>query len=113
MEQPIRFDVYGKVDLSKKKGLIAYLDESGLYVKPLEVRKAVNLATRESKYITLAKSLGYGEATSFIGTFNLAKELTLTQEMYYPGGKESFCSKHNLHFGGILGCHVCSGFYQK
>ncbi|WP_413665350.1 hypothetical protein ACG1BZ_09225 [Microbulbifer sp. CNSA002] len=113
MEDPIRFDVYGKIDVSHKKDAVAYLDESEFYEKPLEVRKAVNEAVRESSFTILAKSLGYGDAVSFIESCKWAKELTLAQEMYYLDGEESFCKQHNLHFGGIFGCHVCSGFYQK
>ncbi|MBU2709401.1 hypothetical protein KCM76_25645 [Zooshikella marina] len=113
MEEPIRFDVYGKIDTSRKKEAIVYLDELGVYEKNLELRKAVNEATRENRFTILAKSLGYSDAVSFLGSCDWAKELTLVQEMYYPGGEESFCKQHTLHFGGIFGCHVCSGFYKE
>ena len=113
MEEPIRVDVYGKIVLSCKKQAIAYLEESGIYKKSLDVRLAINNSTREKRFTVLAKSLGYDEAVFFAASCDWADDITFTQEMYFPGGDEGFCKIHNLHFGGILGCHVCSGFYQK
>ena len=72
MEEPILFYIYGKIDESRKREAIAYLDKSGLYGKPIEFRKTINKAVRENRFTILAKSLGYRDAVSFVESCKFA-----------------------------------------
>lgn len=113
MEDPISFDVYGKIDSEHREEAVSELLKTNIYPSEIEVRKSVNSACHDGKYTILSRGLGWGKSHKFIEACNWAKELTLCQEMYYPGGKESYCKEHNLHYGGILGCHVCVNFYKE
>lgn len=113
MEEPISFDVYGKIDSDYREEAVAKLLGANIYTSEIEARKSINAACRDGKYTILSRGQGWEESNKFMNACSWANELALCQEMYYPGGKESYCKEHNLHYGGISGCHVCSEFYKK
>jgi len=113
MEEPISFDVYGIIDTENRVKAVSETLESGIYSSEINARKSINEAIRKDKFTIISRKTGWGTAHKFIETCDWADKLTLCQEMYYPGGEKSFCKEHNLHYGGILGCHVCRNFFKK
>ena len=112
MEDPIRFDIYGKVDPGKRDEAVVSLISVNVYPDEIEVRKAVSKSCQKNVRIQLARSATWSSANEFEQSCNWANQIVFCQEGYWPDDESSYCKKHNLYYGGILGCHVCEGFYQ-
>lgn len=113
MEDPIRFILWGKIVPQQREEALSIIRSQAVFPSEMELRKAVSNSLRESRELPISSALGYLAvqelAASLTGTFS---GLTYCQESYGPSGGKAFCSAHNFHFGGCLGCHVCQGFYE-
>lgn len=110
MEDPVRIDLWGRLQPSKRDAALIFLRAHGAYPSEIELRKALVVAAREGPLMVLAQGLGYAaamEAATAAG--EMFDQLTYCQEDYGPDAPH--CQKHNFHFGGGLGCHICRGFY--
>lgn len=113
MEDPILFDVFGTILSDKKLEAVSSLVGAGCYPKEFEARMAVYFSMKDGSQILLANRLKHGDANNFIDNCTWATNFTLAQEGYSPDDANNYCREHNLHYGGILGCHICTNFYQK
>ena len=114
MENPIHFDVWAQPLVERRELVLSVLQHSTVYSSELEARKLINSALQSNSQILTAKSLTYSDAQQFIKkNQSLFKNLALFQEGYSPGETRNFCSKHLLHYGGCLGCHICNEFYAR
>jgi len=114
MEDPIRFDVWAKVIPEQRDAAIVTIRAQNIYNSEIELRKAINDAIRDSNLLQVARALSLSSALTFIEKSSQCfKEHTFCQESWAPSTDSEYCGKHNLHFGGCLGCHVCNGFYVR
>ena len=114
MEDPIRFDVWATVRPGSHKNAVHDIANAGLGLTELEIRKQVNRSAHDGKSILVLRSLGWSRAKTI-----REKPASWMHDVlvYQEGGgplkvDTSFCKNHYLHYAGILGCHVCRGFYQ-
>jgi hypothetical protein len=114
MEDPITFDVWGRVDPEHRAEAATILGQ----MQPALGRKAILQAIVNSigrgRDILVAERLGWTFAQS--STRDLAgvfTDLRVFQAGYGPEllGCLQTCAVHSLHRGGIR-CPVCSGFYD-
>ena len=114
MEDPIRFDVWAKIIPAQRGDALAAIGAQKVFPSEIELRKAINNALRTKGFIQVAKALAYAPALDFIKhSADFLSQPTLFQEGYGPNNRTAYCEKHNVHFGGCLGCHVCRGFYVQ
>ena len=114
MEDPINFDLWGKPLATERERALDALRSHGSFESELELRKIVQNAIRSNSLMKISGAMGYAEARALAemvqSTFT---ECTVYQAGWTPDGVSSYCDKHGLHYGGSLGCHVCSGFYVR
>ena len=113
MEDPIRFDVYGKASPAAVKETAEALLAYGVYASELEARKAATRSRQEGVHVLIARSLTWGAAQLLASAQLPFVELAIFQEGYSPADRTHFCAEHKLFHGGCLGCHVCAGFYVR
>jgi len=113
MEDPIRFDVWAKIAPSAREDALAALRANGVYVSEIELRKAVSESIRNDALVKVAKYLPLSTAENIMANSAWLSEPRLYQEGYSDSEKAQFCPKHELHFGGCLGCHICRNFYVQ
>lgn len=83
-----------------------------VFAGEMELRMAVMECMREGKLMQVSSAMGYQAVQQLAATTkDLFSEITYCQEGYSPNA--AYCSNHNFHYGGILGCHLCSGFFEK
>jgi len=114
MEDPINFDLWGKPLATERERALDALRSHGVFESELDLRKVVHNAIRSNSLMKIAGAMGYAEvralAQRFQSTFT---QCAVYQAGWAPDGGGSYCDKHGLHYGGCLGCHVCSGFYVR
>lgn len=114
MEDPIRFELWGTIVAERRESALRHLRDQAIFPTELELRKAVVRCVRDGEALRISRDLGYEAvqklAAAVAETFNC---LTYCQEGYAPFQASGFCQKHNHHYGGCLGCHVCSGFCDE
>ena len=115
MEDPIRFDIYGKAHPHAVAAAAAMtLISSGAYSSEIAARKAANGSRSEGTHALVAKGIAWAECQkAMAGAEATFGEFLVMQEGYAPGEAAHFCEEHRIHHGGSLGCHVCSGFYAR
>lgn len=114
MEDPIKFDLWGKILAGERDRALSVLRSHKLYDSELELRKTVQSAVRCNAPVRVSSAMGYTEVTAFAGAVSsIFAELAVYQEGWTPHDKSQYCEQHDLHYGGCLGCHVCSGFYIR
>jgi hypothetical protein len=112
MEDPVRFHVWGKIIPAKREEALRVIRSQATYPDEVELRKAVMNCLREKRPVQVSLALGYSAAQQLTAAIaEQFEELTYSQEGYTPAGQ--FCPKHNFYFGGCLGCHLCSGFFEE
>lgn len=111
MEDPIKFDVYGKVPPGKSQSATDLFIVEGTYSSRPEALKAANYSIKNNARVILIRSVGWLRAQVTSALAPWAKDVVFCQEGYEPDDKRAYCQKHNLQYGGIFNCHVCSGFY--
>lgn len=112
MEEPVLIHVWGKIIPAKRREATDVIRAHAVFPNEIELRKAVMECLREKSHIQLSSELGYQAAQQLTSAVEgMFDEVTYSQEGYGP--KSEFCPAHNFHFGGVLGCHLCSGFFVK
>lgn len=114
MEDPIRFDVWATVRPGSHKNAVHDIVNAGSELTELEIRNQVNRSARDGKPILVLRSLGWSRAKAIREKpASWMRDVLVYQEGEGPRlGDTSFCKNHNLYYAGVLGCHVCTGFYQ-
>lgn len=114
MEDPVRFDVWGRIIPAQREAALATIRSQKLYPSEVELRKGVNNAARTGGLIRVAKSLPYLSALNFMSqSKHFLCDQALSQEDWVPKDGTTYCEMHHFHFGGCLGCHVCRGVYVE
>jgi hypothetical protein len=114
MEEPISFNLWGKIIPSRRKEAIDFIRQQSVFPSEIELRKAVMASIANDRAMQISVALGLSSIRTLeAAAGNIFDYFTLCQEGYGPAGKEAYCPIHNLHFGGCLGCHICSGFYRE
>lgn len=114
MECPIRFNLWGTIVAEQRERALSIIRDQNVFTSEIELRKAVSSAIRDTSQIQISSALGYEKVTEFSKKVDgIFMALTFCQEGGQPSAGSSFCSKHNFHFGGCLGCHICNDFYAK
>jgi hypothetical protein len=112
MEEPVLIHVWGKIIPAKRQEATNVIRARAVFPSEMELRKAVMECLREKSHVQLSPALGYQAAQQLAAAVEgVFYEVTYTQEGYGP--KSEFCHAHNFHHGGVLGCHLCSGFFAK
>lgn len=114
MEDPVRFDVWCTPGPSERDQAISDL----LSLRPdegeLKLRAELQAAVNSASPLLTAEGLPWNRAQSFLASKPAwALEVHLFQEGRLPTEELHHCDSHNLSYGGVLGCHVCTGFYQR
>jgi hypothetical protein len=112
MEEPVLIHVWGKINPAKRGEATDVVRSHAVFPSEMELRKAVMECLREKSHIQLSSALGYQAAQQLASAVEgVFDGVTFAQEGYCPNSE--FCHAHNFHFGGVLGCHLCSGFFAK
>ncbi len=113
MEEPVKFNLWGRIIPDRREEALTVVRQQAVFPSEIELRKAVMSAIRTNEQMQISAAYGLGAVTDLANSLGTTfTDLTLCQECYWPAGEKTFCSEHNLHFGGCLGCHICSGFYR-
>ena len=114
VEDPVRFDIWVTVRPDAAAKAVAELLRLDPRVREVEVRRRVNRSCREGVFIPLAACLPWSRVLATRAAPPAwAVELQCYQEGYSPDHPPAgYCPQHDLHYGGCLGCHVCSGFFE-
>ncbi len=113
MEDPIKFDVWGKLMRGSYEAALTAIRETKMYTSEFELRQAVNRARHEGIAFKVTTGMSWAAAHEFMKNSSWLQTPVLYQERLSPSDRLEFCEKHNLYFGGALGCHVCRGFYER
>jgi len=114
MEDPIKFHLWAKLKAEKRAEALAFIRDQAVFQSEIELRKAVSQAVMNNTRMQISSAHGYSATQLLLGqAVAIFTEIALCQESYAPVATDSpaYCVEHNFHFGGCLGCHMCSGFY--
>jgi len=115
MGDPVRFDIWGVVIRGAISEAVQFLAAFRPGLSRLDQHKEVNASVVRQVPILLLEGLSWGKVQQLKQSLPLwARNITVLQEGYTPeeGQYTRYCAKHDLFYGGCLGCHVCEGFYQ-
>jgi hypothetical protein len=112
MEDPIRFDLWCDCGRVARDEIVSYLRRLPLNPTP---------AAPDSK-----RFAGQQMFLKFHGrSWRLVKairdnpppwlvRMAVFQESYCPANEATlqYCESHDFHYAGVIGCHVCTGFYE-
>ena len=114
MEDPIRFDLWGvvvKEELGQCNEVIASFRPD---LSRLEALKLTNKSAVDSAQVLLLRGAAWQNIQKFVRSPpSWLTSITVYQEGWEPSDQTEHCGKHDLWYGGCLGCHVCSGFYVE
>ena len=114
MEDPVRFDVWGRVLTEGRDGALEFVRSQSTYASEKQLRFAVSRSVQGNKRVLIAASCGWAAANELTDAASkLFADIALCQEGYSPSKTGSYCEVHKLHYGGCLGCHVCQDFYAR
>lgn len=109
MEEPIVFDVWGRVPHEPTARRAAAIDRVA-QLRRIDRLQAGDAATLIGERLTwtVASALRR-EWGDVLGA------LELFQSGYGPADRDAllWCLRHEVYFGGVLGCPVCSGFIAQ
>jgi hypothetical protein len=79
------------------------------------VRRLVNNSAVRGDWVLVMSSATWRQVEAFRREIRVwCREVRVYQEGYGPSDEQTdFCSRHQFYYGGCLGCHVCSGFYEE
>ncbi|MDB5310204.1 MAG: hypothetical protein JWO38_4406 [Gemmataceae bacterium] len=115
MENPVRFDLWAVVRPGVAAEAVAELRRLDPHLAEVEVRRRVSRSWREWTFIPLAGRVRWSQVLAVRAAPPAwAGQLRCYQEGYSPDEPPiGYCPEHDLHFGGCLGCHVCTGFFVR
>lgn len=114
MEDPVKFHLWAKVKTERRAQALTFIQGQSIFSSEIELRKAVSQSVMNDIRIQISSAHGYNAMQSLMNEAEvLFTDMALCQESYAPVATDSpaYCGKHKFHFGGCLGCHICSGFY--
>jgi hypothetical protein len=113
VEDPIRFDIWVTVRPGAAAEAITELLSLDPQLSEVEARRRVSRSWREGVLIPLAGRVPWSQVLATrVAPPAWVRELRCYQEGYSPDlPPAGYCPEHDLHFGGCLGCHVCTGFF--
>ena len=112
MEDPIRFDLWCECKRVNRNEIESYLRR--LPLRPvLAGPDSKRLIGRGMLLHFLARSWRVVEILRADPALWLVR-MTVYQQGYGPGNAAAlhYCEVHDLHYAGVIGCHVCEGFYE-
>jgi hypothetical protein len=113
MEDPVLIQVWGKVAPARRREATDLVRTNAVFSSEMELRKAVMNCLAKKSHILLSPALGYQAAQQLASAVEgMFDDITYTQQGYWPMSAK-FCNAHNYHYGGVLGCHLCRGFFTK
>lgn len=115
-EDPIHFDIWGIVRKGANEKAVQWMLTAKTWPSLLEIRKAANLSTTKHQSIRIVRFITWSDVTNLRkDTPEWLESFEVFQEGYTPFDKAkiSYCSDHDLYYGGVCGCHVCTGFFVK
>ena len=83
VEDPIRFDIYGKVDPGKRDEAVVSLKSVNVYPGEIEVRKAVSESCQNNVRIQLARSATWSSANEFEQSCSWANQIVFWDRFGY------------------------------
>jgi hypothetical protein len=115
MEEPVRFDARANFVRPLPDDALAWLRRFQKGISELDGRKLLQQGSVQgSSDVLLARGLGWSEARELrVDAPAWVVNLRLFQEGYGPEETGQHCSVHDLHYGGCLGCPVCSDFHAR
>ncbi len=113
MEDPIRFDLWCECKWANVEEIAAYLSRLPL-ASPISNADSKQFAGRRMVLKFYGRSWSIVEAVRACPAPWLER-LIVYQESYGPekADRLHYCDVHDLNYAGVIGCHVCTGFYEK
>jgi hypothetical protein len=111
MEDPIDFDVYVRLPAGMTQEAADLFELEKSCASRLEALKCANASIQQGTHVRLMRRVGWAHANSAATIAPWLQDIIVCQAGYAPNDKHAYCPKHALRYGGIRGCHVCSGFY--
>jgi hypothetical protein len=112
VEEPLRFDIWCECERVNRKAVADYLRCLSLE-PPVGGPDSKRLTGRRMVLKFLARPWRVVEAfrSSPAPWFGPVR---VYQQFYGPEQAELLhhCEAHDLYYAGVIGCHVCTGFYQ-
>ena len=112
MEDPVTFDVYAKA-FEPYADFLRLVVATNAHESELKARVAANDALKLDDYTLIGKQVGWTQAQTILAMVASRSATKLMQAGYVPSETCQYCGKHDLYFGGCLGCHVCNDFFAK
>ena len=113
VEDPVSFDLWGKVVSDRRSIAIKEISSLRSTLTQIEVRIQVNNSIVNNNHVLVTEDKGL----DFVQTFQTLsvdwlEDFSLYQYRCQPQEKTRYCKLHKLHYGGCLGCHICTGFFR-
>lgn len=112
MEDPVRFDVFGIIRSGMSQAAADFMVLEGTFKSRREALVAANRSVQSEAPTLLLRSVTWSVARDVGERLAWAEGVVNCQEGYTPDSGRDYCETHNFQYGGIFGCHVCSGFYE-
>ena len=114
MEDPVRFDVWGRARPEARNEVANFLRETTSWNSELKLARWVREVMRAQTAVKLASSLSWHRALEMRDTDAPFHEMEIFQTGYGPtdAGRLQSCSIHELTFAGCLGCPVCNARHE-
>jgi hypothetical protein len=112
MEEPITFNVWGKLVRGSYETALTAIRATKMYSSELELRKALNNARHGGVAFKVAAGMSWSASHEFMKNSSWLQQPILYQQGCSPSDHLAHCEMHKLYFGGCLGCPVCQGFYE-
>jgi hypothetical protein len=108
MEDPIRFDLWGKVESTAPANAALWLRAQRPTLTEIDARKLIAGARLGASQSLLVESCTWSSVQALLVNLpNWVSAASVVQEGYSPALAPHSCVVHQLHFAGVLGCHVC------
>lgn len=113
MEDPVRFDIWCVVIPGHANEATDAIRRSTPNRREIDVRLDVNRSIVHGLPIRVHSGVAWQVATTFRGALpRWVVSCKICQEEWTPDDKSlHYCGQHDFYYGGVLGCHVCTGFY--
>jgi hypothetical protein len=114
MEEPIRFDLWGRVRPAVPTSAARWLLELRPALTELAARRLIAHGRLSSDPCQLLTSCSWPSVQAILGNLpDWIGDASVVQEGYAPSQAAHFCELHQLRYAGCLGCHVCRGFFAR
>ena len=113
MEAPVRFDIWASIVPEHRKEAIVWLAANNEHFGEIAVRRKVSESARSGRPVLISPEVPWSAVEMMRAALPAwSASLKVVQAGHSPLDTGlSYCNVHELYFAGVLGCHVCSGFY--